>query len=168
MKTVYISGSITDQKSGQPREGWQKDFLDAEARLRRMGFSVINPVDIAREVEDANRWQYECTAHACTCNGEPTPPTRADYIMACLQRMKLNHTFGHLDAVYVIGDNVACYESRGVQMELSLAEVLGVPIYAECRTDCRVDHNIVALPGEGGIEELLKEDWLWQEGKKQK
>lgn len=167
MKTVYISGPITDQKSGQPREGWQKGFLDAEARLRAMGFQVINPVDIAREVEESFAWRWEYVPHHCASDG-PVRPDRADYIMACLQRMKLNHTFGHLDAVYVIGDNVACYESRGVQMELSLAEVLGVPIYAECRTDCRVDHNIVALPGEGGIEELLKEDWRCQEGKKQK
>ena len=86
-KTIYISGPITDLSTGQPRDGWQQDFLDAEAKLRRMGFAVINPVDIAREVEEANRWQYECTAHACTCNGEPIPPTRADYIMACLQRI---------------------------------------------------------------------------------
>lgn len=157
MKTIYISGSITNNATGQPREGWQRDFLDAEARLRRMGFYVINPVDIAREVEDALRWRYYHVGGPCSCNGGPEKPSRADYIMACLQRMKLNHTFGHLDAVYVIGDNVACYESRGVQMELSLAEVLGIPIYAECRTDCRVDHNIVALPGVGGIEELLKE-----------
>lgn len=157
MKTIYISGSISNPETNQPREGWQKDFLDAEARLRRMGFYVINPVDIAREMEDALRWRYYHVGGPCSCNGGPEKPSRADYIMACLQRMKLNHTFGHLDGVYVIGDNLSCYESRGVQMELSLAEVLGIPIYAECRTDCRVDHNIVALPGEGGIEELLKE-----------
>lgn len=158
MKTVYISGPITDKESGQPRKGWQKDFLDAEERLRRMGFYVINPVDIAREVEDALRWRYYHVGGPCSCNGGPEKPSRADYIMACLQRMQMAHEADALHGVYVIGDNVACYESRGVQMELSLAEVLGIPIYAECRTDRRVDHNIVALPGEGGIEELLKEE----------
>lgn len=157
MKTIYISGPITDQTTGQPREGWQKDFLDAEQRLRRMGFLVINPVDIAREVEEANRWQYECTAHPCTCNGGPLPPTRADYIMADLQRMQMAHEFDRLHGVYVIGDNVECYASRGVQMELSLAEVLDVPVYAECRADCRIDHNIVAVPGGGMLEDLLKD-----------
>jgi len=157
MKTIYISGSITNNATGQPREGWQKDFLDAEARLRRMGFYVINPVDIAREVENALKWRYRHFWGVCSSDGEPQKPSRADYIMACLQRMQMAHEAGALHGVYVIGDNVACYESRGVQMELSLAEVLGVPIYAECRTDCRVDHNIVALPGEGGIEEMLKE-----------
>ena len=33
MKTIYISGPITDQKTGLPREGWQKDFLEAEALI---------------------------------------------------------------------------------------------------------------------------------------
>jgi len=156
-KTIYISGPITDLTTGQPRDGWQQDFLDAEAKLRRMGFAVINPVDIAREVEEANRWQYECTAHPCTCNGEPIPPTRADYIMACLQRMQMAHSVDRLHGVYVIGNNVACYTSHGVQMELRMAEVLDIPIFAECRIDCRVDHNIVAITDGGALEELLKE-----------
>lgn len=158
MKTIYISGPITDLSTGQPREDWQQEFLDAEAKLRRMGFNVINPVDIAREVEDANRWQYECTSHPCTSTGEPIPPTRADYIMACLQRMKLNHTFDRLHGVYVIGEHSwDIMESHGVRMELLMAEVLSVPIYAEYCADCRVDHNIVAVPDGGVLEELLND-----------
>ena len=160
MKTIYISGPITDLSTGQPREGWQQDFLDAEAKLRRMGFNVINPVDIAREVEEANRWQYECTAHPCTCNGEPIPPSRADYIMACLQRMKLNHTFDRLHGVYVIGKREygqAIIISHGVQMETLLAEVLGVPIYAEFCDDRRVSTRYRPLDNHGTIEELLND-----------
>lgn len=157
MKTIYISGSITDNATGQPRDGWQKEFLSAETKLRAMGFYVINPVDIAREVDEQNCYKWEYIPHPCTSTGEPFPPTRADYIMACLERMKMNHTFGRLDGVYVIGDNAECYESRGVQMELSLAEVLGIPVFAECRGDRRVDHNIVTLPGEEPLECLLKE-----------
>ena len=155
MKTIYISGPITDTATGQPRDGWQKDFLDAEAKLRCMGFNVINPVDIAREVDEQNMYMWEYIPKPCNSSGDPMPPSRADYIMACLQRMKMNHTFGRLDAVYVIGDNVECYASRGVQMELSLAEVMGVPIYAEYLADCLADHNIVAQPG-GVLEELLE------------
>ena len=154
MKTIYLSGPITDLTTGQPREGWQQDFLDAEAKLRHMGFNVINPVDIAREVEDANRWQYECTSHACTCTGEPFPPTRADYIMACLQRMKLNHSFDRLHGVYVIGKANACQASHGVQMELLLAEVLDLPIYSEYYDGCRVNCNIEVQPGNGILELL--------------
>ena len=157
-KTIYISGPITDLSTGQPREGWQQDFLDAEAKLRRMGFTVINPVDIAREVDDANRWQYECTAHACTCNGEPTPPSRADYIMACLQRMKMAHSFDRLHGVYVIGkDTRVIVRSHGVQMEVLMAEVLGVPIYAESRGDERVSSTYFPMDNHGTIEELLKD-----------
>ena len=154
MKTIYISGPITDLSTGQPRKGWQKDFLDAEAKLRRMGFSVINPVDIAREVDEANRWQYECTAHACTCNGEPIPPTRADYIMACLQRMKLNHSFDRLHGVYVIGPVCACQASHGVQMELLMADLLGLPIYADCFDGGRVNCFVALQPGNGILELL--------------
>lgn len=155
MKTIYISGPITNLSTGQPREGWQQDFLDAEQKLRRMGFNVINPVDIAREIEEANRWQYECTAHPCTCNGEPIPPSRADYIMACLQRMKLNHSFDRLHGMYVIGERIATLKSHGVQMEILLADVLGVPVYAECCDGLCVDRGILPKDGRGTIEELL-------------
>ena len=54
-KTVYISGSITDPQTNQPRDGWQKDFLEAEVKLMAMGFYVMNPVDIAKEIEKMNQ-----------------------------------------------------------------------------------------------------------------
>ena len=156
MKTIYISGPITDLSTGQPREGWQKDFLDAEAKLRQMGFAVINPVDIAREVEEANRWQYCYTSHPCTCTGEPFPPSRADYILACLQRMKLSHSLDHLHGVYVIGKVIACQASHGVQMELLMADLLGLPIYADCFDGGRVNCFVALQPGNG-IQELLND-----------
>lgn len=154
MKTIYISGPITDPATGQPREGWQQDFLDAEQKLRRMGFLVINPVDIAREVDEANRWQYECTLHACTCNGEPIPPSRADYILACLQRMKMVHSFDRLHGVYVIGKAIACQASHGVQLELLMADLLGLPIYADCFDGGRVNCFVALQPGNGILELL--------------
>lgn len=156
MKTIYISGPITDTATGQPRNGWQKDFLAAEAKLRQMGFLVINPVDIARDVEDDFAYRWECFPNSYTADGKPIPPSRADYIMACLARMKMSYTYCRLDGVYVIGDKVECCASHGVQMELLFAEVLHVPIFAEYCVDCRVDHNIVAVPGGGVLEELIK------------
>lgn len=156
-KTIYISGPITDLTTGQPREGWQKDFLDAEAKLRRMGFNVINPVDIAREVEEANRWQWECLPHPCTSTGDPIPPSRADYIMACLQRMKLNHTYDRLHGVYVIGDDIDCQASHGVRMEVLMAEVLGVPIYSEDYNDLIVDDTLIPIDSRRTIKELLND-----------
>jgi hypothetical protein len=158
MKTIYISGPITDPETGRPREGWQKDFLAAEAKLRRMGFSVINPVDIAREVDEQNMYRWEYVPRPCTCDGEPLPPSRADYIMACLQRMKMNYTFDRLHGVYVIGDNPRVVViSHGVQMEVLLAEILGVPIYAEFRDDQRVGTTFLPLNYHGTIEELLND-----------
>lgn len=158
MKTIYISGPITDLSTGQPREGWQKDFLDAEAKLRRMGFNVINPVDIAREVEDMKRIQHEFVPTPIDAHGNPLPPSRADYIMACLQRTKLNHTFDRLHGVYVIGkDTRAIVQSHGVQMELLMAEVLDVPIYAENRANRRVDREIEIISYNEALEELLND-----------
>ena len=167
-KTIYISGPITDLTTGQPRENWQKDFLDAEAKLRRMGFAVINPVDIAREVDEANRWQYECMSHPCTCTGEPFPPSRADYIMACLQRMKLNHSFDRLHGVYVIGSDhdpqtkPRIYRSDGVKMELRMAHILGIPIFAQFYDDSEI--TLALLPLKDGMclldnGEFGKENW---------
>ena len=156
MKTIYISGPITDLTTGQPREGWQQEFLDAEQHLRRMGFAVINPVDIAREVDEQNMYRWEYIPQPCNSKGEPLPPSRADYIMACLQRMQMAHSCDRLHGVYVIGGNVKCYTSHGVQMELRMADLLGLPIYAQYFDDGRVDHNIVTQPGYGTLE-LLKD-----------
>lgn len=172
MKTIYISGPITDLTTGQPREGWQQDFLDAEAKLRRMGFAVINPVDIAREVDEANRWQWECLPHPCTSTGDPIPPSRADYIMACLQRMKMAHSVDRLHGVYVIGlkkqndcgcmVNSAIFHSDGVQMELHMARVLGIPIFAQFYDDSEITLALLPLKdgqcllGDG---EFGKENW---------
>lgn len=139
--TIYISGPISDPTTSQPRTGWQKEFLEAEAKLRRMGFSVMNPVDIAREVEEAFRQE----------------PTRADYILACLERMKMAQEKGILHGVYLIGDIDACKDSHGVQMELHLAEILGIPVFAEFRADNEVWTDSFYLKSERTIEGLLED-----------
>ena len=157
MKTIYISGPITDLTTGQPREGWQQDFLDAEAKLRRMGFAVINPVDIAREVEEAKRIQHEFVPTPIDAHGNPLPPSRADYIMACLQRMKMAHSCDRLHGVYVIGEYVSCMISHGVQMELQMADVLGLPIYADDSNDLRVERSLHKTRNYEKIEDLLND-----------
>lgn len=139
--TIYISGPISDPTTSQPRTGWQKEFLEAEAKLRRMGFSVMNPVDIAREVEEAFRQE----------------PTRADYILACLERMKMAQETGILHGVYLIGDIDACKDSHGVQMELHLAEILGIPVFAEFRADIEIWTDSFYLKSERTIEGLLED-----------
>lgn len=139
--TIYISGPISDPTTSQPRTGWQKEFLEAEAKLRRMGFSVMNPVDIAREVEEAFRQE----------------PTRADYILACLERMKMAKETGILHGVYLIGDIDACKDSHGVQMELHLAEILGIPVFAEFLADNEIWADSFYLKSERTIEGLLED-----------
>lgn len=139
--TIYISGPISDPTTSQPRTGWQKEFLEAEAKLRRMGFSVMNPVDIAREVEEAFGQE----------------PTRADYILACLERMKMAQETGILHGVYLIGDIDACKDSHGVQMELHLAEILGIPVFAEFRADNEIWTDSFYLKSERTIEGLLED-----------
>jgi hypothetical protein len=43
-------------------------------------------------------------------------------------------------------------------MELRMAEMLNLPIYAECRYYHRVDHNIVVISDGGALEELLDKE----------
>lgn len=155
-KTIYISGPITDNETGLPRDGWQKDFLEAEAKLRRMGFHVMNPVDIAREVEDALKWRYYHVGGPCSCNGEPEKPSRADYIMACLQRMQMAHEADMLHGVYVLGEDADVRRSCGVQMELNMAEILDIPVYSDKRLGLRALSSDEKFPET--IEAFAKED----------
>ena len=157
MKTIYISGPITDLSTGQPREGWQQDFLDAETKLRRMGFAVINPVDIAREVDDAFKWRFRFYGGPMSGTGEPLQPKRTDYIMACLQRMQMAREADMLHGVYVIGDDIECQSSHGVRMEVLMAEVLGVPIYSEDYNDLIVDDTLIPIDSRRTIKELLND-----------
>ena len=154
-RTVYISGPISDPATGQPREGWQKDFLEAEARLRAMGFYVINPVDIAQEVDDAFKWRGNFITGPSAWDGKPIQPTRADYIMACLQRIQMNYAYGCLHGVYVIGGHQQCKDSYGVRMEVILASLLGVPVYSDFLGN-RINSKFVEI--DGNIQDLLTED----------
>ena len=157
-KTIYISGPITDLSTGLPRIGWQQEFIDAESKLRLMGFQAINPVDIAREVEYEYRRQGEYTPFPIAgqnCAGEQALPTRADYIMACLQKMNDEAKAGRLHGMYVIGDYYDVLISHGVQMEILMADVLNLPIYAKHRDDLRIDRSLMPMDHYGTIEELL-------------
>ena len=78
--------------------------------------------------------------------------------------MKLNHELGRLDGVYVIDVDkydedlvIDPRESHGVMMELRMAEVLGIPIFAEY-VNARVDHSVYPNGVPGTIEEFAKED----------
>lgn len=156
-KSIYISGPISDPRTGQPRDGWQKDFLKAEAKLRSMGFNVINPIDIAQEVDDAFKWRFRFYGGPMNGFGDPCRPTRTDYIMACLQRMKMAHEAGCLHAVYVIGNDKEARQSIGVSMELHMATLLSIPIYGDgLESTAYIPDSDITIQ-DGSITELLDE-----------
>lgn len=134
-KTIYISGSITDLSTGQPRQGWQQEFNVAEVKLRQMGFNVINPVQIAEDLEQ--KWHEEWSCDEAPLNGPirnailEQGPTRGHYLAACLQRMN-DEAFAHsLHGVYIVGNARDALMSHGVRMEVLMAEVLGLPILSD-------------------------------------
>ena len=173
-KTIYISGPITDPTTGQPREGWQQDFLDVEAKLRRMRFNVINPVDIAREVEEEWRKQWSLPGNLSKWNGPIANaflehgPTRGTYIVACLQRMNDEAMADRLHGVYIIGSDhdpyakQRIYHSAGVMMELRMARVLGIPIFSQFYDGNEIDiHLLPVKDGKRLLDngEFGKENW---------
>ena len=157
-KSIYISGKITNPATGQPRDGWQRDFLKVEAKLRGMGFNVINPIDIAQEVDDAFKWRFGHFGGPMNGFGEPCSPTRTDYIMACLQRMKMAHEADCLHAVYVIGDADACNKSHGVQMELHMTKLLEIPVFSEYRKGNEIWTDNFHVKANRTIEAFAKEE----------
>ena len=166
MKTLYISGPITDLSTGLPREGWRQDFLDAEERLRRMGFGVVSPVDIATETEDEWRdWWGSPYNTAGILSPEAKVaakmlkqgPTRATYIMACLQAMNTEAMAGRMHGVYILGSfpsdaRLRIFRSDGVMMELRMARVLGLPLFARFCGDSQV--NLALRPVRRGLRLL--------------
>lgn len=176
-KTIYISGPISDNETGLPLDGWQREFNDADKMLRRMGFGVVNPVDIARETED--EWR-DLWGSPYNTVGLLSPeakmaaemlkqgPTRATYIMACLQAMNTEVMAGQLHGMYVIGldsDPIAkqrIYHSHGVQMELHMAKMLGLPVFAQFYEGNETDLHL--MPVKDGLRlcdggKFGHEDW---------
>ena len=131
-KTIYISGPITDNATGQPREGWQKKFMEAEKKLRQMGYGTINPVDIAEETE--REWSEQRAAVRFDKRLKTLfsgNPSRSTYITACLNTMNEEYLVGRLHGMYLIGDGYDIARSHGVQMEMRMAKVLGIPVFYE-------------------------------------
>ena len=82
--------------------------------------------------------------------------------MACLQRMKLNHTYDRLHGVYVIGSVCECQASNGVQMEMHMACVLDIPVFAQFCDDNEIALNMqVMISGKRLLDngDFGKENW---------
>ena len=146
---IYISGPITDNKTGQPRDGWQEDFRAAEEKLRGMGFGVINPIEIAKDAESGWEWEKrkfevppsENIRYDLSRWPENTP--RWFYLCECIERMKsrlmsrlvvLDGQIGDdvdILGLYVIGDMADISMSYGTMCEINFAMAAGLPVWSQ-------------------------------------
>jgi hypothetical protein len=96
---VYISGAITNNKS------YINEFLQVSARLSSKGFIVKNPCTIPALAEDTNNFYKEWC-----------------YYM--IESIKMLRTCNSM----VVIDSPGVKESGGVQIEIEVANALGIPI----------------------------------------
>ena len=155
-KTIYISGPITDNKTGQPRKGWQKDFLDAEEKLLGMGFNVISPITLAQIARE--KWKGRV-------NDEPNIPTEVPrwyYISECLftleGRIDLMYSYGEdaLAGIYLIGDPEDIQQSYGTMCEINFALSAGLPVWSQYYHGYAVDNLLRQKTNVPTIAEICK------------
>ena len=166
-KTVYISGPISKPQTGQPRDGWQKDFLEAEAKLRGMGFNVINPVEIAKEVEKewntilSDRW----TRRTLAVRSEQPP--RSLYLYGCITELQNGILYGWpkeansnervtLHGLYVIGDPEQIERSYGTMCEINFALSASIPVYSQFYHGYQIDNRLRQLTAKPTLAEAAK------------
>ncbi len=158
---IYISGPITDNKTGQPREGWQERFRAAEEKLRGMGFEVINPIDIAPKAEKYWNVLVETRQSMKLTACDYIPPTpRWLYIERCIDELS-NHcraislfsdplkavANGRLLGLYVIGDIHDLPFSYGTMCEINFALAAGLPVWSEYFDGEQMDNMFWVRPG---------------------
>ena len=151
-KLIYISGPITDNKTGQPREGWQKDFQGAEEKLRSMGFDILTPCSIAEKVELKLRFYFEIPTWKGVEGNAPEPP-RWFYLLSCLEAIQEPITIDWIGSgreqlkmppleykskrphgllgIYVIGDLADISVSYGTMCEINFALAAGLPVWSQ-------------------------------------
>lgn len=151
MKTIYISGPITDPETGRPREGWQKDFLDAEQKLRRMGFHVINPIQLAKTAE--TMWKRSDVGNF----EKPCP--RWFYLNHCLRTLyeikEKIEIFGNVlmpgpvtcrqIGLYVIGHPDDIRRSYGTMTEINFALSADMPVWSQYYHGYQMDNLLRQL-----------------------
>ena len=141
---IYISGSITNPETNQPREGWQKDFLEAEARLKEMGFEVINPTTIAEKTDST-------FAHF---GGDA--PTRADYLSVCIDTLYVKARAGQLHGLYVIGHPDQVQQSYGTMCEINFALAASLPVYSQFYHGYQTDYRLRQITSKPTLAEAAK------------
>lgn len=155
-KTLYISGPITDNKTGLPREDWQTDFIRAGEYLRELGFCVINPVDLSKEAD------LEWKARSSSAGTLPDVTPRWFYLQKCLDTMCSAKQAGMLDGIYLIGIKQPIRYSYGVMSEIYMAKSMDLPLFMEFYDGNETDEYL--LPVKNGLRiteggEFSHENW---------
>ena len=160
---IYISGPITDNKTGLPRNGWENEFRAAEEKLLEMGFSVITPTCFAKGIEkewdkrvadglahdSTPRWYY---IHRCL--DEIAAMLRVEDMLSPLIE-KLG-TF-HLLGLYVIGDMADISMSYGTMCEINFAMAAGLPVWSQYYGGCQMTNMLMQKTYGQSIEEAAKQ-----------
>jgi hypothetical protein len=161
MKTIYISGPITDLSTGQPREGWQQDFQEAEKKLRGMGFEVLNPIEIA---EDCER-QWKCEIEDPNIDAIPSAPKMPPhwyYLWSCIEilsnQLREDTLFGFNDfaGLYVIGLPEDIQRSFGTMTEINFAMSANLPVWSQYYHGYQIDNLLRQITTKPTLAEIQR------------
>lgn len=144
---IYISGPITDNETGLPREGWQKEFREAERRLKDMGFTVITPEEVACDAEEA--WRSMVKENGMEAKSGEVP--RHFYLLKCIERLAEEIEianlckFDNIDTIiglYVIGSDYDVFMSYGTMTEINFALSAGLNVWSQNHGGCVIDNGL--------------------------
>ena len=155
-KAIYISGPITDNTTGLPREGWQEDFVRAEEHLRELGFDVVNPVLLSKVAD--TEWAVRSANDVSLPDATP----RWFYLQTCLDTLCEAMQAGNLAGIYLLGVKQPVRYSYGVRAEIYMAKSMNLPLFMEFYDGNETDEHL--LPVKNGLRlaeggEFVHENW---------
>lgn len=172
-KTIYISGPITDNCTGLPREGWEKDFQDAEKTLRDMGFEVINPIEIAEAY--TMEWIVDVRSERTDANPDtPLTPPRWFYLLGCIDVIGAElfsdamfregrhdpitekECRGTLAGLYVIGLPEDIQHSFGTMTEINFALSANLPVFSRYYHGYQIDNLLRQITTKPTLAEIQR------------
>ena len=166
-RVIYISGPITDNKTGLPREGWHHDFQAAEKMLVGLGFSVINPVRLAGRSE--HDWANTSDIIRRSMDTKfltewPQHTPRWYYLMTCITRLSTECMTTHfsnvpeairmLSGIYVLGLEADVRNSYGTMCEINFAMSAGLPVWAQFSNDWAVTNFLEPDLSKPSLQEM--------------
>lgn len=168
-KTIYISGPITDNRTGLPREGWEKDFRDAEKTLRKMGVEVINPIRIAYAAESDWKETTEVvkrTFSDANLTRWPQDAPRWVYLKTCINRLSMELLSSVVDwpakltpliaGLYVIGHPDDIQQSFGTMTEINFALSANLPVWSQYYHGYQIDNLLRQITTKPTLAEIQR------------